>query len=262
MLLDELKRFLSHESTGLKGFDRMPPEWIEINKLVSAGGAINAKNPLADASVRAWQQEMRDLSLLLTRVTRENVTERFPKKWRNNADERYKAEIKRLCDKHELYGELSVLGAAAPLEITAVLQRRVVEVGMTLNAPEDKKSNTARLNWLLRQLKNVSSDEVYVTFYWPGSSQPTTHSLTALQEDASIVEDGKQHLQTYSFKVFISRGLGGRFAQQQNFISDLEQVVPDFYSTIGQNLKAWQWPAPKIENRNEDNQETDFKGAE
>lgn len=249
MLLSELKRFLSHESTGVKGFDRMPPEWSELNKLVSAGGTITAKNPLADASVRAWQQEMRDLSLLLTRETRENVTERLPKKWRSNPDERYKAEIKRLCDKNELYGELSILGAAAPLEINAVMQRRVVEVGMTLNAPDDKKSNTARLNWLLRQLKNVSSDEVYVTFFWPGSSQPTTHSLAALQEDANLVEDGKQHLQTYSFRVFISRSLGGKFAQQQNFITELEQVVPDFYASIGQNLKAWQKPAPKIDHK-------------
>lgn len=249
MLLDELKRFLSHESTGVKGFDRMPPEWGELNKLVSAGGTISPKNPLADASVRAWQQEMRDLSLLMTRETRENVVERLPKKWRNSPDERYKAEIKRLCDKNELGGELSILGAVAPLEIRADLQRRVVEVGMTLNAPDDRKSNTARLNWLLRQLKNINSDEAYVTFYWPGSSQPTVHSLAGLQADPTLVEDGKQHLQTYSFKVFISRSLGGRFAQQQNFITELEQVVPDFYASIGQNLKAWQKPAPKIEPR-------------
>jgi hypothetical protein len=248
ILLTELKRFLSHESTGVKGFDRMPPEWSELNKLVSAGGVITTKNPLAGSTVRAWQQEVRDLSLLLTREVRESVTERVPNKWRK-PDERYKAELKRLCDRNELITELNIPGAAAVLDVRADLQRRVIEVGMTLDAPTDKKSNTARLNWLLRQLKNVSSNEAYITAYWPGSSQPTVHALSPLQEQPELIEEGKQHLQAHSFRVFLSKSLGVRFTQQQNFIVDLEQAVPDFYASMGQNLKAWQKPAPKIEQK-------------
>lgn len=257
MLLSELKRFLSHESTGVKGFDRMPPEWGELNKLVAAGGAITAKSPLADASIRAWQQEMRDLALLMTRETKESVGERLPKKWRNNPDDRYKAELKRLCEKNEVAGELMVPGAAAALEIRADLQRRVVEVGMTVAAPEDKKSNTARLNWLLRQLRNVTSEDAFITCLWPGSSQPSVHSLVALQATPNLVDEGKQHLQLYSFKVFFSRGIGAKFTQQQNFISELEKIVPDFYASIGQNLRSWQKPAPKIEKRDDENAEDD-----
>lgn len=249
MLLLELKRFLSHESTGVKGFDRMPPEWGEINKLVAAGGVLTVKNQLADASVRAWQQEMRDLSLLLTREVKESVTERLPVKWRKQPDERHKSEIKRLCDFNELSGELNIPGAASVLEVKADLKRRVVEVGMTIEAPTDKKSNTARLNWLIRQLKNVAPDDVYITAYWPGSSKLSVHALSALLEQPSLVEEGKQHLQAHSFRVFLSKSLGARFAQQQNFIVDLEWAVPDFYARIGQNLKAWQKPAPKIEKR-------------
>jgi hypothetical protein len=249
MLLLELKRFLSHESTGVKGFDRMPPEWGEINKLVAAGGVLTVKSQLADATVRAWQQEMRDLSLLLTREVKESVTERLPVKWRKQPDERHKSEIKRLCDFNELYGELNIPGAASVLEVRADLQRRVVEVGMTVEAPTDKKSSTARLNWLIRQLKHVAAEDVYITAYWPGSSKPSVHAFSALLEEPSLIEDGKQHLQAHSFRVFLSKSLGGRFAQQQNFIVDLERAVPDFYARIGQNLKAWQKPAPKIEKR-------------
>ncbi|MFT7046869.1 MAG: hypothetical protein ACJAYH_002147, partial [Celeribacter sp.] len=40
ILLNELRRFLTHESAGVKGFDRMPREWSELNKLVSSGGSI------------------------------------------------------------------------------------------------------------------------------------------------------------------------------------------------------------------------------
>lgn len=42
ILLNELVRFLTHESAGLKGFDRMPAEWTDLNRLVAAGGSIPA----------------------------------------------------------------------------------------------------------------------------------------------------------------------------------------------------------------------------
>ncbi len=48
-LLNELRRFLTHESAGVKGFDRMPPEWNELNKTVSAGGKLSVR--AAEASV-------------------------------------------------------------------------------------------------------------------------------------------------------------------------------------------------------------------
>ncbi len=44
LLLNEFRRFLSHESAGVKGFDRMPPEWANLNKLISSGGRIPAKS--------------------------------------------------------------------------------------------------------------------------------------------------------------------------------------------------------------------------
>ena len=31
-----------------------------------------------------------------------------------------------------------------------------------------------------------------------------------------------------------------------NFISDIERIVPEYYSDIGSNLVAWKKPAPKI----------------
>ena len=71
------------------------------------------------------------------------------------------------------------------------------------------------------------------------------------------MEEGKQHLQTHSFRLFLSKSLGARFAQQQNFIVDLERAVPDFYARIGQNLKAWQKPAPKIDQRSSELSEED-----
>ena len=46
--------------------------------------------------------------------------------------------------------------------------------------------------------------------------------------------------------VFGSYRLAGRFSQLANFISDLEDKVPEFYKSLGQNLSQWKKPAPKI----------------
>jgi len=81
-LLEEFRRFLTHESAGVKGFDRMPPEWSELNKLISAGGRIPAKSEDALTVLSAWHQETKDLSLILSRQTETVVSERLFRKHR------------------------------------------------------------------------------------------------------------------------------------------------------------------------------------
>lgn len=245
-LMRELRRFLTHESAGVKGFDRMPPEWSELNKLVSAGGRIPAKSEDANAVLAAWHQETKDLSLILSRQTETLVTERLARKHKNDPTARIKDEYAELREKCRLTATLDIPNAAAPLEITADIARRTIDVGMTLRAPEDKVSSKARVNWLLRQIKGTPPADLQIRLNWPGRSEATQFSFEALTADSSIVEKDKGSLQVLSFHVFIARRLGARFTQQVNFVSDLEEVVPEFYREIGQNLSAWRMSAPRI----------------
>ena len=57
LLLNELRRFLTHESAGVKGFDRMPKEWSELNKLVASGESIPVKSQLVSPVIESWHQE-------------------------------------------------------------------------------------------------------------------------------------------------------------------------------------------------------------
>lgn len=245
-LLEELRRFLTHESAGVKGFDRMPPEWSELNKLVSAGGRIPAKSEDALTVLGAWHQETKDLSLILSRQTETVVSERLSRKHRNDPSLRMKEEYAELRDNCRLTASLDIPNAAAPLEIVADLARRTVDVGMTLRAPEDRKSSKARVNWLLKQIKGKPPGDLQIRLNWPGRSETTQFSFEALLADSSIVEKDKETLQVLSFHIFIARRLGTRFTQQVNFVSDLEEVVPEFYREIGQNLSAWRMSAPRI----------------
>ncbi|MGX9357383.1 hypothetical protein ACS3SW_20060 [Roseobacteraceae bacterium S113] len=246
LLLNELRRFLTHESAGVKGFDRMPKEWSELNKLVSSGGIIPAKHPEAQIVLEAWHQETRDLSMILSRLTGAIVREKLSQKHLGDPAQRQKDEYAMLKEEHTLECALTVPDAAAPIEITADLMRRSVDVGMTMRAPEDRKSTKARLNWLLRQIKANDTDSLFVRLLWPGRSEPTQYLLSALREDPDLAMQGKDNLAAHSFFVFRSERLGAKFTQQTNFIAELERIVPQFYGDIGAHLTAWVRKAPKL----------------
>ncbi|MBO9396137.1 hypothetical protein J7400_05570 [Shimia sp. R9_2] len=258
-LLHELHRFLSHESAGVKGFDKMPKAWTELNRLVSSGGVIPARSPEAKEVIYAWHQETRDLTLILSRMTETIVLEKLPRKHQSDPALRQKDELTDLKDNCRLSVSLSVPDAAANVDVTADLMRRTVEVGMSLRAPDDKKTTKARVNWLLRQIKTEDTTDLHVRLLWPGASEPTQHLVSDLSENVELCNEGKEHLVAHGFHVFHSKRLGGRFTQQSNFIADLEAIVPDFYGTVGSELKAWQRPAPRIKH-SDDLQETGSAG--
>ncbi|WP_260100854.1 hypothetical protein [Phaeobacter inhibens] len=246
VLLNELRRFLTHESAGIRGFDRMPPEWSELNKLVSAGGKILAKSSEAICVLDAWHQETKDLSLILSRQTEASVRERLNRKHAKNPADRHKDELNQLRESHQLQVSFDIPNAAAPLEVVADLNRRTIQAGMTLRAPEDKKSSKARLNWLLRQLKSDVDSDLFVRMTWPGRSEDTHFPLIELVADPDLCEKDKTGLQVVSFHIYVAKRLGAKFTQQTNFIAELEMIVPKFYREVGQDLFSWRKPAPRI----------------
>ncbi|GAB5437501.1 MAG: hypothetical protein FalmKO_26260 [Falsiruegeria mediterranea] len=259
ILLNELRRFLTHESAGIRGFDRMPSEWGELNKLISAGGKIAAKSPEAICVLDAWHQETKDMSLILSRQTETTVRERLSRKHAKDPTDRQKDELLLLREQQQLRVSFDVIDAAAPLDVVADMNRRTVEVGMLLRAPEDKKSSKARLNWLLRQIKGENHEDLFIRLTWPGRSEDTQFSYAELVRDPDICEKDKGGMQVVSFHIFVAKRLGAKFTQQTNFITELELLVPEFYREFGQNLMAWRKPAPRMR---EPQQDVDIQAIE
>ncbi|MEO1563352.1 MAG: hypothetical protein AAFR98_07940 [Pseudomonadota bacterium] len=246
LLLNELRRFLTHDSAGVQGFTRMPKEWSELNKLVSSGGVIPAKSQDAVAVVASWHQETRDLALILSRMTERHVSERLSRKNRGNPQERIKEELTHLREYRQLISELDVPDAASSINVVADLSRRTIDVGMTIRAPEDRVSTKAKLNWLLKQIKTTVTEDCFIRLLWPGKAESTQYSIQQLRDEPNLAGKDREHLVPHSFHVFYSKRSGARFTQQSNFIVDLETVVPDFYREIGSDLTAWQPRAPRI----------------
>lgn len=246
LLMTELRRFLTHESAGVKGFERMPSEWTTLNKLVSTGGKIPTKSVEAEATIDAWHQETRDLTLILSRQTETTVREKLSRHHASHPLVRRKDELNRLREECKLGCIIEIQDAASPIWITADLQRRTIEVGMSIAAPQDRVSSKARLNWLMKQIKDDFGERLQIRCNWPGRSEPTQFDHAQLLQDPSIIEAGKAGLSVWRFDVFFSERLGAKFTQQTNFIVELEKIVPEFYRLIGQNMTVWQKKPPRI----------------
>ncbi len=244
-ILRELVRFLTHPSAGVKGFDAMPKVWGDMVNSVRAGAPIRANSPEAEEVIGAWHQEVRDLSLILSRQVGVEVTNRLPRALIKDNAARIKADLNTLADEKCMTASLVVPDTAAPIDITVDLNSRTISSSAKIKAPADKQSTKARVNWVLRQLQKSPSDNIYLRLHWPGRGPYTQHTLADLRNDVTIAEEGKDK-QVGAIEVCMVREAGARFAQSRNFIKDLEEAVPDFYETVMQYLKAWQPPAPKL----------------
>jgi hypothetical protein len=243
-ILREFIRFLSHDSIGVTGFESMPAEWRDAVTLVKSGGSIRKTSDVADALVSAWHQETRDLSLRLSQHLATNVALRIARSHANDADKRFKDDCASLSESSKLEAEYVVPNAASNLMVCVDLGKQTISAGMEVDAPKDRQRGTARVNWLLRQLKEAEGDRLFVRIVWPSRAQDTICRLTDLRNDPGVIV-GNAALPPKSFEVFLLSDDGRRFAGRKTFIEELERIVPEFYDHIGQHLERWVPRPPK-----------------
>lgn len=255
-ILAEMVRYFSHPSIGVSTFDRMNSEWKELNAQVQAGAKLNRSAPAVENSVAAWHQEVRDLCLLLTRKVGRPVRARLSRAHNDDPVQRVRDDSARLAEQHELSCSLDVPDAAAPITILADLQRRSLSVSMALAAPRDKRRATSRISWLLRQLAKAKPEGLHIRASWPGRAPDTQALLASLRETPSLLEAENRTLVPTQFEVLLIRDLAGKFGGTKLFIEQLEEAVPYFYEQVGQHLRAYVAPAPRLRKEDTD-RETD-----
>jgi hypothetical protein len=245
MILNEFVRFLTHESAGVRGFDQMPAVWTDLVGSVQAGSLPKANSPETREVVSAWHQEIRDLSLILSRKTAAHVKPRLSRAHAADHVARMKVEATSFAETACLSATFDVPDAAAPLEVAADFRTQCITVSMKLRAPDDRKSTKARIAWLLRQLPDLKSPDYHLRLFWPGRTPASQYQLKRLQDEVSPAEIERSGQVTSSFEVMLVRKLGKRFGQRKNFVADLEAIVPEFYQDVGQRLKAYQATSPE-----------------
>lgn len=246
VILNEMNRFLVHPSAGVKGFDQMPAAWSDIVARVQTGAKLAVSSGEVRDVIGAWHQELRDLSLILSRKLSIEVSTHISRAHASDPAARLKSAIADLVSSEALEAAFLVPDAAAPLEICCDLNKRSVSVSMRVKAPADRKTTKSRLSWLLRQLSKADPANVFVRLYWPGRAAQTQYSLAQLRDPEHVAGLDRSGMVPHTLEVVLIRDLGARFGQRKNFIAELEATVPHFYEQAGQYLKAWVASAPRV----------------
>ncbi len=241
-LLREFTRFFSHPSAGVGSFTSMPKEWSDAVQSLQAGGNI-PKNELGREIVASWHQETRDLSLRMSRIVGCDIQTKLSRVHTKDADARLRDELDFLCSKGVLEAVLHVPNAASDLRLIADLRARALRVSMELDAPKDKRTNKARLNWLLRQLMDAPGEDVSLRVKWASRAADSVYLLEDIREDPERIERVTHKSEVRAFEVTLTSGSAQRFKGRRTFIEEIELLTPRFYELIGQHLRSWK-PAP------------------
>ena len=243
-LLKELNRFFSHPTTGIERFTQMAPGWRDIVQAVTNGVRLLKSAPEVEEAVSSWFSEERDLCLQMSRHVGTQVAARMPREHTRSAEQRLRDGISDVVKAPLLKSRLRVPDCAGDIEISADLTRKTISVSMGLRAPQDRKSTKARLNWLLRMLKEDDA-RLFVRAHWAGKTAPTMKGVAILRDEPESIQTSNPDLVPHTFDVVLLEPLGKRFSGRKTFIEDLERIVPEFYDLVAVNLRAWHAPPPK-----------------
>lgn len=246
ILLKELQRFLLHPSSGVKDFDQMPAAWTELCANVHAGGSVNANPAVVREVVGGWHQAVEQLTSQLSRQIDASVEIELTRQQASDPTLRLKETVADLAKVGCLQATLLAPDVAAPIVVLADIPKKSITVKMRLKAPTDRKTTTAKVNWLVRQLAKTDPTNLHVRLLWPGRAGPTQHRLADLLQSPEIAAAGREGSNLLSMEVLLVKDIGARFAQRKNFVAELLKAVPEFYDKAAENLRAWQARPPKL----------------
>lgn len=257
-ILEEMVRYFEHVNSGVKRFDKMNREWQSLVSGIKRGERFKKTSPEIENTVASWHQEERDVCLILTRQIGKRVDIRLPRKHRTNTALRLSEASDGLVRDCELRSGFDIPNAASDLEVAVNLQRRTISCSMWLRAPGDRKRARSKINWLLRQLPDTKTSDIFIRAFWSRRNLTTQAVLTKVQADPSCLEIDQPDANLSSFEVAIITDPGGRFSGRSTFIDRLEKAIPGFYDRVGQNLRKWIPPPPPIES----SEDTNLPGTE
>lgn len=245
-MLNEFIRYLEHHSTGVEGFTQMNKGWKAVVKDAVSQTKLKRTDQNVEETVGAWLQEQRDLTLLMSKHIGKNIHLKIDRKVKDDPVARLKLRITDFCDTNSLFAALQIPDAASDLLIQAHLPTRSISASMKLKAPQDKKSTAARVNWLLRMLKNAEQDtRIIIKASWPSIIDDTSCALSELAEEPDKIQCSNSKHAPTAFEVVLLQDSTVRFSGSRTFIEDVEEVARSFYDQVGQHLKAWQPSPPK-----------------
>lgn len=264
-IMREVVAYLEDKRSGIVGFNQMKPGWGSVIEKINTGASIKIEDKDVCDAVISWQQEESDMALILSRHLGVFV-ESGNKKFKGDLAARWTHDKTMLVNEKRLGSTLRVRDAVSDINIDGLLEKRTVEMQVSLVAPHGKTIK-GQVGWLARQLDyckrkseqhyNKLHSNLHVGIRVKGKSVPIRVSLAKLEDSMSSFADKE----IIEFQVIYINDFGKLFNAPKKFVEMIETMLIDFYSCIIQHLKNWEPSAPKMPQNKESESQSQAGGA-
>jgi len=245
-ILSELVRYLDHDYSGVSSLTRMPSYWKDACNSIQQGTTLVKSSEIVEQSVCGWHQLLRHLSINLSMAIGEPIKIALSRAREKDPELNFQEDCSHLSKENCLHAEFDIPNAASRLIFTADILRRTINISMKLEAPKDISRATASVNWITRQLRGKSIENISVRAYWPKRIPMTAAPLEEVIENPSaIIPPDTSELPT-SLEVIRVIDEAARFKGAKTFVEDSSKGFLSFYQDVGQHLSKWVAKAPKV----------------
>jgi hypothetical protein len=266
-IMKEVVSYFTNNVSGICGFTQMRQGWKDVVNKINAGTRLKQTDPIVIDTVTSWQQEEKDMALILSRKLGLLVKSGYSKfkgnlklriendSKKGNLKLRIENDSKNLITDKQLISTLKVKGAVSDITVRALFEKRIVEMSVTLNVPLDKKIK-GQIGWLKRQLDfcNKKNPDIFETIknelkininikHAKGIERISYDRLDSIHQEFKNKE-------IKEFGIVQVKDFGKKFAASQKFVEVLEKMLLDFYKGVIQYLSRWEQPAPKLTENN------------
>jgi hypothetical protein len=242
-ILGELIAYLDHENAGAGGFQDMGERWVRVRD-AAREGTVRAVDPEVRVIAERWEHFLEYLALGLSQDLGRDVTVARGRK--QTTTDRIEALIHQIASAGHLAGSLRVPDAAAPLDLRVDLRARQVTTSVHVEAPTGSRAQ-ARVNWLLRQLKEAPPD-LRLDASFANKRETTSLLLREVRETPQrLLNPTEPKREPRGFVVAMNRTMGMKRGKGQgSFVRETRRQVLDFYGTVLQDMKPWQPKPPQL----------------
>jgi hypothetical protein len=243
-ILNELIRYLTDERSGAGGFEGMGQEWVGVRD-GARNGTLRASDTEPSAIAARWEELIEYLCLNLSQELGVVVRRQRPRG--KSAADRLKSALKQLVADGTLHSAIKVPEAVGPIDIEANLRSGQLTTGVAIDAPRDLKRPTARINWLLRQLKGAP-DSLRIDVRFAHVREGRSELLGDCRNDPGcLLLPNEPKRDPHSFVLASTRTMGrknGRAAG--SFAAETCEQTMSFYRELVQDLRPPQPKAPQL----------------
>ncbi|MBU1810917.1 MAG: hypothetical protein KJ629_07245 [Candidatus Omnitrophica bacterium] len=249
-IMKEVVNYLEYEKSEVYGFNQMKKGWSSIVEKINSGASLKQNDPDLEDTVVSWQQEENDMALILSKNLGVFVNS-GEAKYKGNLKTRLDDDKKKLINNKFLTSILQVKGAISDIKIKAFFEKRIIEMSVSLKAPQDKTIR-GQLGWIERQMENCNKknektfqkikNEILIEIIIKNSNKSERISLINIDNIYAEIKNKE----IKEFKILFIKDYGKKFASRNKFVEIIEEMIVNFYSGIVQFLLKWEKPAPKM----------------